>query len=140
MPLYSRCNRCGGNIPYKNSYCDKCKPKAQEQKRERWRQYNSSVTRSEYRNTRRWRKLRAEIIDAQKGLCLMCYLEGEYNPIDHVHHITEAQEDLNLFYDKDNLVGLCEDHHKFIHSKKILGKEKFEKYLENLNKNYKGSN
>ncbi len=126
--IYSKCKVCGCNITYKQSYCNEHKSKANDS----YNLYNRTDKIRQARNTRRWKKLREEVIDSQKGLCLVSMIKGEYKPIDHIHHVTEANSDLSLFFDKDNLVGLSEEEHKYVHSNKIVGKEKFEKYIKNL--------
>lgn len=58
----------------------------------------------------RWRKLRALVLSEQP-LCRVCVAHGRVTPSRDVDHITPHQGDVALFWDRDNLQGLCASCH-----------------------------
>ena len=139
MPMYSICRRCKEKIPFKTK-CKNCEPLIRKEKNKEYRiKYDDTEIRR-LRHSVKWKKLRQRVIDEQKGLCLLCAVEQQYNPIDDVHHITTAKENINLFFDRDNLIGLCKYHHQFIHANKLDNKESLENYLMNIEREKKNLN
>ena len=59
----------------------------------------------------RWRKLRAAYLQANP-LCKMCEQDGHTAAATELDHIQKHNGDPVLFYDVDNLQGLCSDHHR----------------------------
>lgn len=57
---------------------------------------------AELYNTRKWRKLRQEIVDEYK-CCSICGRDSKLE----VHHRIQPKGNDELFYDKDNLLLVC---------------------------------
>lgn len=71
-----------------------------------------------FRKTKAWTKKSLEIRERDKYLCQVC-INNLYNTINQfnfdkleVHHITPVEEDYNRRLDNDNLITLCNYHHK----------------------------
>ena len=60
---------------------------------------------------RRWRKLRLAFLQ-ENPLCAMCKADGHVKQATELDHIQKHNGDPDLFYDWDNLQGLCHDHHR----------------------------
>ena len=60
-----------------------------------------------------WTKKSEEIRDRANYLCEVCRANGilTYNNLE-VHHITKVIDDEALLLDNDNLICLCQEHHK----------------------------
>lgn len=70
--------------------------------------------------TSKWVSIREDIKNEQQNKCMKCGNEiiNKYN----IHHLITAN--ISTFrYDKNNLIMVCEDCHKWIHSKKNKNKE-----------------
>lgn len=131
MPMFSVCSRCGDKIPFRGN-CKKCEPIIRKEKNKEYRMKYDDTEIRKARHSVRWKKLRQRVIDEQKGLCLLCIVEGQYKPIDDVHHITTAKDDMSLFFDRDNLIGLCKEHHVYIHAHNLTSRELLEEHLSNI--------
>ena len=71
-----------------------------------------------FRNSQAWIKKSAEVKQKAKYLCEVC-LEGTYNTINlltykdlETHHIEPIGENFDKRLDNDNLIVLCQQHHK----------------------------
>lgn len=71
-----------------------------------------------FRKTQAWIKKSIEIRQRDKYLCVVC-MKNLYNTINtynydklEVHHIVPINEDYNKRLDNDNLITLCNYHHK----------------------------
>ena len=65
------------------------------------------------RSTNKWTEKSKEIRERANHLCEVCRDQGEYNYNDlEVHHITKVTEDSTKLLDNDNLICLCQFHHK----------------------------
>ena len=71
-----------------------------------------------FRKTKAWTNKSIEIRQRDKYLCVVC-MNNLYNTIStynfnklEVHHITPINEDYNKRLDNDNLITLCNYHHK----------------------------
>ena len=105
MPMKT-CKHCG-IVPF-NHICPVSKKN---------RNYNDSLREDKgiYWDTR-WKKLRTEVLEYQKDICLWSlYVEGTIRQADHVHHIVTLTDDKSLAYDIENVVGLNKDVHEYIH-------------------------
>lgn len=60
--------------------------------------------------TARWARVKA-YFRAEQPLCVACEAEGHIRPWDQLDHIIPHGGDLELFWDLDNLQGLCATHH-----------------------------
>lgn len=78
-----------------------------------------------FRWTRIWQKKREEIKKRDLYLCQICIRElydtvNKYNTKDlSVHHNTPINEDYNKRLDDDNLLTVCDHHHKMCESGEI---------------------
>lgn len=98
---------CAGGIAVRGtSYCEKHQKKDKEVEREadkaRWQ---SSPWRHLYQN-KAWRMLRIFILN-RDPLCKICGREGSYV----ADHIRDHKGDPKLFYDPENLQGVCKPCH-----------------------------
>lgn len=112
MALMTRCTKCKKTIPMGETYCDKCKPKRNEYKKhaKKHNVYEEEVGKL---SARRWRAVRERVIIRDLGCCRMCLLNN-YSETKglQVHHLRKRNDRPDLAYDMDNLVTLCEAHHK----------------------------
>lgn len=74
--------------------------------------------------TQRWKKLRPVIIARDFGLCQECKRRGVITKGNIVHHIVEARDNLELFWDEDNLEVSCDSCHNKEHPERSGGKKK----------------
>lgn len=72
-------------------------------------------------NTSRWRKLRESQL-MEHPLCEECMKSGKVTPATEVHHIQEISqagsrlEAMDIAFDSNNLMSLCEECHQRIHA------------------------
>ena len=59
----------------------------------------------------RWRKLRRNYLTANP-LCVMCKADGYTKAATELDHKVKHNGNKALFYDRDNLQGLCPSHHR----------------------------
>ena len=85
-----------------------------------------------FRKTKAWTNKSLEIRQRDKHLCKVC-LNNLYNTIYlynydklEVHHITPVEEDYNKRLDNDNLITLCNYHHKLAERGDIPREELYE--------------
>ena len=84
--------------------------------------------------SKQWRRLRVEILIADKYECLHCKAKGIYTKANTVHHVNylklHPELALEKYYENDdgavkrNLISLCHDCHEKIHQ--WVQKEKVE--------------
>jgi len=65
-----------------------------------------------YQNQKEWLQKRSDILRRDKFTCLKC---GKKNSL-HVHHILSRTNYPEFTFENENLITLCEDCHKKIHS------------------------
>ena len=71
-----------------------------------------------FRNTYAWQKKREEIKERDLYLCKACMDEGINGKVEYVyedlevHHIVPLNTDYSLRLENDNLITLCNKHHK----------------------------
>jgi len=89
------------------------------------KKHNTSDKRKERQKiyaTDRWRKLR--LIKLQESpLCEICLLNNIVTSADHVHHLDsfmnyDELKRIEVAYDYNNLMSICEFHHNQIHNKR----------------------
>ena len=104
--MYKTCSRCG--IVPENHIC----PYRTYRKKERDTQANR------FRSSKAWTNKSIEVRQRDRYLCRVCEA-NLYNTIRQfnydkleVHHITPINEDYNKRLDNDNLITLCNYHHK----------------------------
>lgn len=137
MAMSKTC-RCGKIIDYsEGGYCEECKKIVEEHRKARRNLYDKTDRAKEtskvYKN-KQWKYTREAIKIRQSGLCLCCKKLKKVKAIDHIHHIVTTEEDKTLWYELGNLVGVCEQCHKLIHSHygNSKDKEKMQEYLRGL--------
>lgn len=87
-----------------------------------------------FRNSGEWHAKTDEIRERDKQLCVICFNQNIFNYRNlSVHHITPLSEDWSKRLDNNNLITVCEEHHKACESGKIPRTEqlKFIKKMEN---------
>ncbi|WP_321994237.1 hypothetical protein [Clostridium butyricum] len=81
-------------------------------------------------NTKRWKKLRKNILDDYDNICLWSlYVQGKTLEADRVHHIVEVLEDETLVYEYDNCFPLEKYNHYYIHE---LYKSRYKEQIREL--------
>lgn len=85
-----------------------------------------------FRTTKAWARKSIEIRQRDKYLCKVC-INNLYHTINtynydklEVHHITPINEDYNRRLDNDNLITLCNYHHKMAEHNEIPRDELYE--------------
>ena len=85
-----------------------------------------------FRKTKSWTKKSLEIRERDKYLCKVC-INNLYNTINQynydkleVHHIMPVNEDYNKRLDNENLITLCNFHHKMAEHNLISRDELYE--------------
>ena len=119
MGMFSKCKVCGCNITFRTSYCEDHKKQGETDIKAKYNNYNNNNEIRKRRSSGLWIRTKDKVKDRQKGLCYVCALEGRYVAYDDVHHIIPAESNLELFYDLDNVLGLCKGHHRLIHKLNI---------------------
>jgi 5-methylcytosine-specific restriction enzyme A len=102
--------RCPACARLGNTRCPACRVA---QNRERWRTVDRERSNLEIRKlyrTARWRAYRDQK-RAEDPLCVECRAEGLFVTWDDLDHVVPHHGDLELFWDYDNLRGLCHRHH-----------------------------
>lgn len=85
----------------------------------------------QFRNSREWKRLRADIVAADGGLDLWAYAtRGEIVPGNSVHHIVPITEDWGRRLDPENLITLSKESHGYIES--MYGTDKENEIKEQL--------
>lgn len=117
MSEYITCSRCG--IVKRGHIC----PHKTYRKKER----DSKA--DKFRKSKRWTDKSIEIRQRDKFLCVVC-MANLYNTIRQfnyskleVHHIVPLAEDYDKRLDNDNLITLCNYHHKLAESGEIPREE-----------------
>ena len=114
---------CNQLIPQetKGGYCDKCKPK-------RNKEYRREDTQKIYDN-KRWKKVR-DSVRKSNPFCEVCMELGIRGiPAIEVHHIIKVTEGNDeTHYNPNNLLCLCDKHHRMIEG---MSKEELIKALQN---------
>ena len=94
-----------------------------------YRKKNRNSEADKFRKTTRWTNKSIEIRQRDKYLCQVC-INNLYNTINtynydklEVHHITPIEEDYNKRLDNDNLITLCNYHHKMAEHNEIPREE-----------------
>lgn len=81
----------------------------------------STEERSKFYNSTQWKNTRNTYIQFHP-VCELCQLRGIVTPAQEIHHAIKFHQQYNdsmrwkLLTDNDNLIALCIDHHKIIHT------------------------
>lgn len=87
------------------------------------------------RSTYAWTKKARTIRDTAQYLCEVCRAKGIYTYKNlEVHHIEKLRDRKDLTFDDDNLILLCQEHHKQAESGEIS-----KDYLRSLVKDIRNS-
>ena len=103
--MYKTCSRCGKIHDFNKSCYRNQKAKG-------------LTDADKFRKTYRWHKKSEDIRTRDKHLCRCCLADiyNTYNQFNFsklsVHHIVPLEEDYSLRLDDDNLITLCDYHHK----------------------------
>lgn len=111
------CSRCG-KVTDVNHDCPN-KPRDLRKKQQLW--------------SSRWTHIRDDV-RRRDGCCVLCWLDGQFNKGDEVHHIRPREidnSDENV-YNSDNCVYLCQYHHHLVHS------DGWQKYVSTFKEYIKG--
>ena len=97
--MFKSCSRCGKIHP-KNYQCNVGKTYKGGEERNLRSQYS-------------WTKKSEEIRERANHLCEVCRNEGVYTYDNiEVHHIVKVRDDKSRLLDNENLICLCQEHHK----------------------------
>lgn len=112
------CPRCGGY----HELGEKCYKNALPKK---------TTAADRFRQTNAWKKKAEDIKRRDLYMCQYCLKQGRYtfNGLS-VHHITPINEDYDKRLDDDNLITLCDEHHKAAERGEISKKELLEIVIE----------
>lgn len=92
--------------------------------------------RVKFYHSRRWRKLRDEVVDKYHHECVMCLAEGMITTdradgivleVDHIQSIIDKPE---LILEPSNLQPLCREHHNAKHEKYKLLRQSHDKHSD----------
>lgn len=93
--------------------------------------YKADPKLRKFRNSTDWKSKAEEIKSRDKYLCQICLSENIFNYKNlSVHHITPISEDWNRRLDNNNLITLCETHHRECESGKIPRIKQYELITE----------
>ena len=82
-----------------------------------------------YRNDRRWHYARKQSLERDLYCCRMCLDKDNYIERENleVHHIIPIYKNPNMAYEVNNLITLCNRHHRMVEDN-----ERYTKYLQAL--------
>ena len=102
MAMMKSCSRCGGLHPLGT----KCFANSRNY-------YQQDPEIRKFRNSTAWKKKAEEIKSRDKYLCQVCMKHNIFNYKElSVHHITPLSEDWGKRLDSNNLITVCDTHHK----------------------------
>ena len=100
--MFKSCSRCGKVHP--SSYV--CTAN-------RFKRDYADTEERKLRSTNKWTEKSKEIRERANHLCEVCRDQNIYNYKNiEVHHIKKIREDRGGLLDNDNLICLCQEHHK----------------------------
>lgn len=115
MALMTRCTKCKKSIPLGETYCEEHTPKRKKEYKDFKKKINLVEEEKGSMSARRWRKIRERVIIRDLGCCRMCLVNNftETRTLE-VHHLRKRVDREDLTYDFDNLITLCNKHHKML--------------------------
>lgn len=118
--MYKSCARCG-KVHLVGHECPKMRTYATAEERK-------------LRSTWKWTEKSKEIRERANHLCEVCRAEGiiTYDNIE-VHHIVKVKNDRSKLLDNENLICLCQEHHKQADKNQID-----QEYLQKLSRDREG--
>lgn len=101
------CSYCGRIHEYSYVCPKKPKPKSR----------HKDIDITKFRSGKLWRAKSREIIERDKGFCVVCRLglcgeDRDLIPAESVHHIVPLADDFERRLDNDDLISLCAYHHE----------------------------
>ncbi len=101
MPRMKSCSYCG-RIHQANYICQKKQARVKE-----------PTEASRLRTCRRWDKTRKRVYERDHFLCRVCFRRGKFtSEALEAHHIQPLREAPELAYEDENIITLCQRHHK----------------------------
>ena len=73
---------------------------------------------TEFYESRRWKRLRLAVLRRDKYICQNCKRYGRTRPAEEVHHIKHLEDYPELAMDPENLISLCKACHNAMHPEK----------------------
>ena len=131
--IQARCTKCRKTFERVNGkhYCPNCRSiMLKEQK------LNRSVEIESFYASKEWKQCKAIVKRKTKGLCYMCKVladnaKGKYKIAEDYHHIKNLIDNWELRLDWNNIMPLCQYHHrKIVHAKRLNSKEEIDQWLE----------
>lgn len=118
--------KCGKLIDFGMRYCDDCARKADQARKEYFKQYDATVRDKKaaaFYNSPEWEKARQQALMRDFGLCRDCLEEKKITPADVVDHVKPIKYFWHLRLALDNLRSLCNRHHaiKTAQDKRLYG-------------------
>ena len=108
----------------KSSYCEAHEPEylaKVDQAKKDWKiknnyknPKNNTMTEKFY-SSKQWQQLREYVRARDKHLCQDCLKESRITLATQVHHIVSILKDWDKRFDEENLVSLCNEHHRLRH-------------------------
>lgn len=135
--MYKYCRYCMQTIDIRKHICPS-KPKTKvDYKAKKENQSDKTARENRFYSSRAWQSMRLSVLIKARYKCHICErIYGEdvrkYTNSDSVHHVSYLSNCWEKRLDNNNLVPLCELHHKLVHYRKIEGWEAFNKFIEEL--------
>lgn len=139
--LMKYCNRCGCNhiVPQGVMYC-KVHTETQAERHKEYDQVRRNKKAKTFYNSPGWRTVRQIALIRDNYIDVYLYVtEGRVVPAQHVHHITELEENYSKRLDLDNLISLSAGSHSKISKmyKDAGQREEMQKTLRDCLREYK---
>nr|WP_302600315.1 HNH endonuclease signature motif containing protein [uncultured Cellulosilyticum sp.] len=125
---YKECYGCRKMMPKSNKgcYCPECRGSITESKK----QYSVKAETEKVYKSDQWRRTKEEALKRSHYMCEVCEHMGIVKRADAVHHIIKVADGNNsTHFDLNNLVCVCDKHHRKIEG---LNKNELIGYLSDL--------
>lgn len=115
--MFKKTCNCGSIIPSSKARCDRCQVGVDRRRAEYQKEYDRTERDWTYYlyKSSAWQRVRRIVLHRDNHLCQVCLDRGRVTQATTVHHIEELRENYKRRLDKDNLISLCNRHHKQIH-------------------------
>ncbi len=132
MPIYKRCPRCHKRIESGN-VCSCIKNRHREYDR-----YSRDQKSKKYYNSSEWRGSRDAALEKDGEIDVYLFMtEGRIVVADTAHHIIPLRDDWSKRNDIDNLISLHHDTHSLIEQMYRKDKEKAQRTLQKMLREYR---
>lgn len=107
------CNQLGCNtlVPMSERYCAEHKRNVVAKKNDNYNKYRRNHKHQKFHNSKEWKALRKEVLEANGGLCFRCMQLDMITNADVVDHIIPLTKDYTKRLDITNLQPLCHSCH-----------------------------